>query len=531
MTRRRIVPSCIAAILFLLLFLLVTPSLFAELINDGSFENSPETSAWEEFSSTPCNPTGIGDWSAVGNAPANFDGQQSLWVGGTCGGVFVRNNGARQTLSLQESAALLSFWFNPVKVNPELVNSDRAIVSIDGTTVWDLDVNGQEELDGWNNAIVDIGQYADQTITLSLEIRQGFDPNTANVFFDYIEILHPAVVIDQLITPTSEDRYAIEITVTNNGDTDLKNFMVTNSNFANCDRGVGSLPDLASGDSTTYSCEATDTADNVENTATVQATATEIEYPVEASHTASASDLTLLLTLAIEPGSISVPEGDAVQFSLSLTNNGSTPLTEVQISSAQVANCNFTLDSLAVSETAVSTCIHTPSQSGTIIFTATAVEPTAGREVSVETAVTIELLPTDPPSFPTYTQYIPVVTNNFINHSPLGEPNDVCDQAYPLATNQAREFLAEDIHDWYTFTLDSPSNLTVSLTNFVPIAGQITIWQGTCQNLTFLGQNGDFATTKSITLTNQTAGTYYVWVINDGPVNTNDKYGLSVMTP
>lgn len=531
MTQRRIIPSCIAAILFLFLFLLVTPSLFAELINDGSFENAPETSAWEEFSSTPCNPTGIGDWSAVGNAPANFDGQQSLWVGGTCGGVFVRNNGARQTVSLQENAALLSFWFNPVKVNPELVNSDQAIVSINETTVWDLDVNGQEDLNGWNNTVVDISQYADQTVTVSLEIQQGFDPNTANVFFDFIEILHPAVAIDQLITPASEDTYAIEITVANNGDTELKNFMVTNSNFADCDRGVGSLPDLAPGESTTYSCEAIDIAHNIENTATVQATATEIEYPVEASYTASASDVNLLLTLAVEPEIVSVPQGNAVPFSLSLTNNGNSALTQVRIASDQAANCNVALDSLAVGETAVSTCIFTPSQSGIIAFTATAIEPTTGREASVETAVTIELLPTDPPSFPTYTQYIPVVTNNFINHTPLGEPNDVCDQAYPLVTNQTREFLAENIHDWYTFTLDSPSNLTVNLTNFVPIAGQITIWRGTCQNLTFLGQNGDFATTKNITLTNQPVGTYYVWVINDGPVNKNDKYGLSVMTP
>ena len=102
--------------------MLVAPSLFAELINDGSFEADPESSTWEEFNSTPCNPTGIGDWSSFENAPENFDGQQSLWVGGTCGGIFVRNNGARQSISLEENAALLSFWFNPVKINPEIIS-------------------------------------------------------------------------------------------------------------------------------------------------------------------------------------------------------------------------------------------------------------------------------------------------------------------------------------------------------------------------------------------------------------------------
>ncbi len=529
MNRRRIILSCLAVILFL--FLLLAPSLFAALINDGSFENDPATSAWEEFNSTLCNPTGIGNWSTVQNAPANFDGQQSLWVGGTCGGVFVRNNGAQQSLSLQENAALLSFWFNPVKLNPELVNTDRAIVSINETEVWDLDVNGQEDFIGWNNAIIDISQYAAQTVTLSLEIQQDIDPNTANVFFDFIEILHPAVGISQVITPAGEDMYAIEITIENNGDTILNNLTVTNSSFAGCDRGVGSLPDLPPGENTTYSCTATSMAADVENTATVQATATEIAYLVEASHTASSSDLNLLLTLKVDPAVVFIPEGSAVPFTVTVTNNGNAALTEVQISSAQATSCNTFLNSLTGGETAVSNCTYLPTQSGTITFIATAVEPATGREAFVDTAVSIELLPAVPPSIPTFTQYIPFVANNFISHSPLGEPNNICAQAFPLTTNQTNEFLAEDVNDWYQFSLDSTSNLTISLANFVPIAGQITVWRGTCQNLTFLGQNGDFATAKSINLANQPAGTFYVWVINDGPLNTNDKYTLSVYAP
>jgi hypothetical protein len=231
------------------------------------------------------------------------------------------------------------------------------------------------------------------------------------------------------------------------------------------------------------------------------------------------------------PATVNVPEGEPVQISLTLTNNGNRGLTQVQIASVQATNCNVAVGALAVGATAVSTCTYTPSQSGTIVFTATAVEPTTGRGASAETAVTIKLLPTDPPSFPTFTQYIPVVTNNFINHTPLGEPNNACDQAFPITTNQTYQFLAEDSYDWYTFTLQTTKSITVNLTNFVPVAGQITIWRGTCQNLTFLGQDGDFATTKSINLSNQPAGTYYIWVINDGSPNANEKYGLSVAAP
>jgi uncharacterized repeat protein (TIGR01451 family) len=525
MNRRRIITSCIATFLFL--FLLVLPSLFAELINDGSFENSP--SDWTVFSNTPC--PSIGNWSSVDGAPASFDGQQTLWVGGRCNNV-IRNNGASQAITLQENAALLSFWFNPVKLLPDILSNDRAIVSVNNSQVWDLTINGLTDPPGWNNAVVDISQYANQTITLSLEMQQNVDLFRANMFFDYIEILHPAVGISQVITAVGEDTFDIEIIVENSGDTVLNNLAVTNSSFAECNRAAGSLPDLEPGESTSYSCEVTSTAADVENTATVQATATEIEYLVEASHTASsASDLNPFLTLTVEPETISIPEGDAISFTLTLTNNGNNALTEVQIGSSQATSCNFALNSLAVAETAVSTCTYTPSQSGIISFNATAIESTSGREVSAETAVTIELLPIDPPSFPVFTQYIPLVANNFINHSPLGEPNDVCDEAFPLTTNQTSEFLAENIHDWYLFTLDSTSSLTVNLANFVPVAGQITVWRGTCQNLTFLGQNGDFAPTKSINLANQPAGTYYVWVINDGPLNSNDKYTLSVLAP
>lgn len=528
MNRRRIISSCLATILFL--FFLVAPSLFAELINEGSFENSPETSAWEEFNFTPCNPTGIGDWSGVDGAPANFDGQQSLWVGGICNNI-VRINGAQQSMTLQENAALLSFWFNPIKNAPDPLNFDRAIVSINDNEVWDLDVNGVTNPTGWNNALVDISQYADQVVTLSLEIRQNNDFRVANVFFDYIEILHPSVGINQLIIPAGENTFTVEITLENNGDTVLNNLSVTNSSFAECDQAVGSLPDLAPGVSTTYSCEVINATADVENTATGQATATEIAYLVEASHTASTTDLNPLLTLTVDPEAVAVSEGDPVSFSLTLTNSGNAALAEVQIASTQASDCNFSLDSLAVSETAVSNCTYSPSQSETIIFAATAVEPTSSREAFVETAVAIEVLPVVPPSFPTFTQYIPIVANNFINHGPLGEPNDICDQAFPLTVNQTNEFLAEDINDWYTFTLDATNNVTINLTNFVPIAGQITVWRGSCQNLSFLGQNGNFATAKSINLSNQPAGTYYVWVINDGPLNTFDKYAVSILTP
>ncbi|MCB9007662.1 MAG: hypothetical protein H6656_09910 [Ardenticatenaceae bacterium] len=525
MPRRNVLFLWIFSILCL--FLCVAPFTFAELVNDGSFENNP--TAWEEFFNTPCNPTGIGDWSEVNNAPDNFDGQQTLWVGGTCT-LIVRNNGASQNFTLQENAAILSFWFNPIKLSPDALGIDRAIVSINDAEVWSLSVDGMTNPTGWNNALIDISQYANQSVTLTLEMQQNNDTRVANVFFDYIEFLNPAITVNQAFVPTAVapgSSFTVEITVENSGDTTLNNVSVTNSTFSGCNREAGSLPDLAPGENTIVTCEVANASAAMENTATAQAVTTEIEYPVEASQTRTVpiADLQLI----ISPEAVSVIEGDQVTLALTLTNIGDVALANVQISSAQVGSCTFAANELDAGETAEFTCTFTPNQSSSLSFLATAIDPATSRETSVETAVSIELLP--PPNISTSSQFVPFFAFNLMNHNALGEVNNSCDLAYPLTPNQAGQFLAEDVHDWYQFTLNASSNLTVKLNNFVPIAGQITVWRGDCQSLTLIGQNGDFSTTKIISLTNQPPGMYYIWLINDGPINATDKYSLTVSTP
>ena len=182
--------------------------------------------------------------------------------------------------------------------------------------------------------------------------------------------------------------------------------------------------------------------------------------------------------------------------------------------------CTLLSDSLGVGQTAVFNCTFTPTQSGIIEFLATGSDALTNTEVSAEATISVELLPINPPTVPTFSQYLPLISHDYFSQTPLGEPNDTCSQAAPISINQPSEFLAEDVNDWYQFTLDSASDLTAKLTNFAPIAGQITLWRGNCQNLTFLGQNGDFPSPKSIALTNQPPGTYYLWLINDGGATT-----------
>jgi hypothetical protein len=110
-----------------------------------------------------------------------------------------------------------------------------------------------------------------------------------------------------------------------------------------------------------------------------------------------------------------------------------------------------------------------------------------------------------------------------------GEPNDRCDQAFGLVTGMPHFFLAEDAQDWYRFMLSEPADLNISLTNFAPENGQAALYYGpACGSLTFVRNNGDVGTNKSMNLGQQPAGRYFLFVSNDGQMNTDTPYRLLI---
>lgn len=112
----------------------------------------------------------------------------------------------------------------------------------------------------------------------------------------------------------------------------------------------------------------------------------------------------------------------------------------------------------------------------------------------------------------------------------VDEPNNTCIQAYPLQLNRPYNFLAEDIQDIYSFTLTDTQSISVELTNFVPRAGQLIVWKGECGMLETppVGRNPDTSLTKTVELGSQPPGPYIIQIINDGPLNDQDLYGLIV---
>ena len=127
-----------------------------------------------------------------------------------------------------------------------------------------------------------------------------------------------------------------------------------------------------------------------------------------------------------------------------------------------------------------------------------------------------------------FTLFLPIVTSN----ADGSEPNDSCSEAHPLNLNRRYNFHPDDMNDFYTFALSSAANLDIFLTNFTPIAGQIVLYSAPdCSSLQFIASNGDFSETKTINAGVQPAGTYLIWVINDGPLSSSQMYSLEVSSP
>ena len=108
------------------------------------------------------------------------------------------------------------------------------------------------------------------------------------------------------------------------------------------------------------------------------------------------------------------------------------------------------------------------------------------------------------------------------------EPNNTCEEAVPIAKNNTYEFMADDVRDWFSFSLSEPADITVELTEFGPIDGQLNVGQGSCGALKLIGFNGDYSTTKIIDLGSLKAGRYYILLITDKFENNLEPYKLRV---
>jgi hypothetical protein len=132
--------------------------------------------------------------------------------------------------------------------------------------------------------------------------------------------------------------------------------------------------------------------------------------------------------------------------------------------------------------------------------------------------------------------YMPSVAHVYVGVS--------CGNSFPMTLNRRYTFVPppgkdqDDLSTQHVFRFELPrsGNVRVELTNFVPRAGQLVVWSGKCGGLELLGRNPNTALNKTVDIGSQPAVNgqgetiqYIIQLINDGPTNIKDPYGLRVV--
>ncbi|MCP5094464.1 MAG: DUF11 domain-containing protein [Chloroflexi bacterium] len=368
------------------------------------------------------------------------------------------------------------------------------------------------------------------TVTANDQLNNIVSAND-DAFVDVIDSDIVIAINPDTQTVVSGNVAKFNVFVFNIGDVDLTNVQLFSEQVPDCNR---TFNELAADNNTSFTCESSSVTEPFVNTVTATAFNPIANIEVSDSDIAFVDMLSLVIIINATPTSFESP-GGGTAVTVNLTNIGNKSLTLTNITgtlfktntdqeNSPLLNNSCTLDQIIIANGGTFDCAFDVE-----IFESTGeydleIEVTATDNNQIEvtgkaqTPITIT-----PPQISNL--YIPLLLNNYI----FGEPNDICTEPFDIAVNTPYNFLADDINDWYYFELDSPANLTATLTNFAPIYGQISIWYGPCNAPVFLGHNGDFSTTKTVTLGLQPAGEYRVWVINDGSTTTNLLYTLQIM--
>ena len=269
----------------------------------------------------------------------------------------------------------------------------------------------------------------------------------------------------------------------------------------------------------------------------------DVTATTDTSVTITDSPASMVLTLAADPPFIN-PPSRPVSFSIRVDNTSSADaITITELSDEFLGNLNGR-----------GTCVVPvenipPGFSYQCAFTAT-VSGTVGqqksRTISVK-AVDDDIVPgtltqskavtvgvTDQP---TQYNFMPNVSDNTPNNTSCGRP-------YPLSTNQQYYFIPPNTYDatvppdqrdqhYFVFELSQSARVRVEMTNFVPRKGQLIVrphiegGNPQCGSQS-LGRDPDNSLTKTVDLGTRPAGKYYIQIINDGPSNVRELYGLII---
>lgn len=326
-----------------------------------------------------------------------------------------------------------------------------------------------------------------------------------------------------------------EVTVFNNSTVTINNITVSSSAPGdNCSYTFSALP---SGFSKAFpNCQLQNVQASLVNTFTVTA------VPEGSSDTISDKDVAVVnvvnidMTLTADKNSFEYP-GGTVNFTAKFNNSGTTDIRLGALSGVLIRGSSNTTAPL-LNNNCEEGYILSPSEQYTCSFQVDVSGSSGSYSVEIQVSATdtqsgITISTSDVSKItvnapPITDLYLPTL---FADYRASDEPNNTCSTAFPIALNTAYTFFPNDTTDIYTFNLPSTSNLTVSVTNFTPVRGQIALFYGTCSSSTFVANDGKDSTTKTLNLSSQPAGNYILLVITDGAFSTTQPYNLILSTP
>jgi uncharacterized repeat protein (TIGR01451 family) len=247
------------------------------------------------------------------------------------------------------------------------------------------------------------------------------------------------------------------------------------------------------------------------------------------------SDLALQLADAPDPVLI----GDSLVYTLMIANDGPSDATSVVVTTTLAADlqlldvspagacsgsavvvCQFATLAAGADQTIVLTTVSDADLGGVItstaLVTADQVDPLPVDNSVSESTVVVQKI---------FRVHLPSIQNGYS----YGEPNDICAEAFRILPNVDYLFMPNDVPDWYVFDLTYAGSMTVEMTNFTPVAGQLAASKGVdCSSRTSLGNVGDPGLTRTLTLGPQEPGRYYIFVGSDGTLSNTKPYKLRV---
>ena len=227
-------------------------------------------------------------------------------------------------------------------------------------TLETLEVGGVHSFD----CVMSPAQGADNVVTASAEVTggapEGQDSVIANAVAS-INVVPVAISVD--ITPDSQkvrvgESANLSITIENPNSTDLVEVAVTVANAEGCDQAIGAMgPAGSETASSTYTCSSTLAIGTTIPTATASGTVSEVGTTVTDSDVAEVVVFDAVLGIEISQREQTIREGQTVNFSVTVSNNGDADLTDVAVVAPDSApGCSQTLGTLTAGQSMTNDC-------------------------------------------------------------------------------------------------------------------------------------------------------------------------------